>query len=70
MRTRQSLTRMVPRGPGRPDVPVQGTGEEKVVTEYLVLQRRMWKSVEEPWMVWGTTEETDPDSVLGKDSLA
>ncbi|KAL9042391.1 MAG: hypothetical protein Q9180_000639 [Flavoplaca navasiana] len=70
MRTRQSLTRMVSRGPGRPDAPIQGTGEEKAVTEYLVLQRRMWKSVEEPWMIWGTTEETDPDSVLGKDSLA
>ncbi|KAI4264601.1 MAG: hypothetical protein L6R42_000306 [Xanthoria sp. 1 TBL-2021] len=64
MRTRQSLARMVSGGPGRPDALVQGTGEEKEVSEYLVLQRRMWKEIEEPWMVWGTTEETDPDTVL------
>ncbi|KAL8659691.1 MAG: hypothetical protein Q9226_000316 [Calogaya cf. arnoldii] len=64
MRSRQSLARMVSRGPGRPDAQIQGTGEEKDVTEYLVLQRRIWKEIEEPWMVWGTTDETDPDTVL------
>ncbi|KAI4284141.1 MAG: hypothetical protein L6R38_001639 [Xanthoria sp. 2 TBL-2021] len=64
MRSRQSLAQMVSRGPGRPDALIQGTGEEKDVSEYLVLQRRMWKEIEEPWMVWGTTEETDPDTVL------
>ncbi|KAL8994919.1 MAG: hypothetical protein Q9169_005256 [Polycauliona sp. 2 TL-2023] len=64
MRSRQSLARMVSRGPGRPDAPIQGTGEEKDVSEYLVLQRRQWKDVEEPWMIWGTTEETDPETVL------
>lgn len=55
---------MASRGPGRPDALVQGTGEEKDISEYMVLQRRMWKEIEEPWMVWGTTEETDPDTVL------
>ncbi|KAL8854890.1 MAG: hypothetical protein Q9221_000397 [Calogaya cf. arnoldii] len=64
MRSRQSLARMVSRGPGRPDAQIQGTGEEKDVTEYLVLQRRIWKEIEEPWMIWGTTDETDPDTVL------
>ena len=58
---------MVSRGSGRPDAPIKGTGEEKDVSEYLVLQRRIWKEVEEPWMVWGTTEETDPDVVLSAD---
>ncbi|MCJ1386789.1 hypothetical protein MMC17_009916 [Xylographa soralifera] len=36
-----------------------GTGEVKEVKEYVVVQRRMWKEHEEPWMVWGTTEESD-----------
>ncbi|KAL8810598.1 MAG: hypothetical protein Q9200_002444 [Gallowayella weberi] len=69
MRSRQSLARLVSRGPGRLEALVQGTGEEKPVSEYLVLQRRMWKEVEEPWMVWGTTEETEPDTVLGSNAL-
>ncbi|KAL8779565.1 MAG: hypothetical protein Q9213_006870 [Squamulea squamosa] len=70
MRSRQSLARMVSGGPGRPDALVEGTGEEKPVSEYLVLQRRMWKEEEEPWMIWGTTEETNPDTVLGADGTA
>ncbi|KAL8914146.1 MAG: hypothetical protein Q9171_001141 [Xanthocarpia ochracea] len=64
LRSRQSLARLVSMGPGRPDALLQGTGDEKPVSEYLVLQRRMWKEVEEPWMIWGTTDETDPDTVL------
>ena len=38
---------------------VAGTGGSKVVKEYMVVQRRMWKEKEEPWMVWGTIEESD-----------
>ncbi|KAL8807367.1 MAG: hypothetical protein Q9182_000706 [Xanthomendoza sp. 2 TL-2023] len=69
MRSHQSLARLVSGGPGRPEALVQGTGEKKPVSEYLVLQRRMWKEVEEPWMVWGTTEETEPDTVLGSNAV-
>ena len=64
LKSRQSLARFVSSGPGRPEHLVKGTGEEKQVSEYLVLQRRIWKEREEPWMVWGTTNETDPDTVL------
>lgn len=28
------------------------------VTEYFVIQRRLWKGEEEPWQVWGMAEET------------
>jgi protein MBA1 len=43
---------------------VNGTGREKVVVEYVVLQKRMdgWK--EGDWMVWGTTEETELEDLM------
>jgi len=34
------------------------------VDEYVVIQRRVMKGKEEPWMVWGTTQETSVDEVL------
>lgn len=33
-------------------------GEVKQITEYVVIQRRLWKGVEEPWIIWGTVQET------------
>ena len=68
LQSRQSLTRIVSRGSGRPKETVKGTGEEKLVSEYVVLQRRMWKGEEGPWIIWGTTEETDADTVLKPDA--
>jgi protein MBA1 len=43
---------------------VKGSGKEKDVVEYLVLQKRMdgWK--EGDWVVWGTTEETKLEDVM------
>ncbi|KAI9674987.1 MAG: hypothetical protein M1817_001393 [Caeruleum heppii] len=58
IQSRQSLTRYTSRG----DV-VPGTGEAKDIKEYLVLQKRLWKGEESPWLVWGTTEETQVDDV-------
>lgn len=40
---------------------VKGSGGEKDVTEYIVIQRRMMHDKEEDWVVWGTTEETTID---------
>ncbi|XMA14789.1 hypothetical protein WAI453_007580 [Rhynchosporium graminicola] len=37
---------------------VEGTGKEREVTEYVVLQRMTQGWEEGGWMVWGTTEET------------
>ena len=54
LHSKQSLARLKPNG----DL-VPGTGQVKDVSEYVVLQRRMWKEEEEPWMVWGTVEESD-----------
>lgn len=39
-------------------------GEEKEVTEYVVIQRRMWNGKEEPWILWGLTEETPLEAVV------
>ncbi|MCJ1235962.1 hypothetical protein MMC14_003938 [Varicellaria rhodocarpa] len=61
LESRQSLARMRQDGSV-----VEGTGEEKVIREYLVVQRRMWHRLEEPWMVWGTVEETDWKGVVFK----
>ena len=39
-------------------------GEKKRMVEYLVLQRRIFKGKEGPWLVWGTVQETEAGSVL------
>lgn len=42
---------------------VAGTGEERDVTEYVVIQRMLWEGKENDWMVWGTTEETTLEAI-------
>lgn len=51
--SRQKLTRYRPDGSI-----VAGSGKEKDVVEYVVIQRRLMGGKESPWQVWGTTEET------------
>lgn len=69
MRSRQSLARMVSKGNNNSGTLVQGTGEEVEVSEYLVLQRRMLRNEEGPWLIWGTTSETEPAMILGSKSI-
>ncbi|KZF20500.1 hypothetical protein L228DRAFT_250207 [Xylona heveae TC161] len=58
LKSRQSLARL------RPDnTAVPGTGIQRDVTEYVVIQRTMMNGKEGPWIVWGTTEETTVDKV-------
>jgi len=49
----QRLTRYRPDG-----TMVPGSGKEKDVQEYVVIQKKLFQGKEEDWMVWGTTEET------------
>jgi protein MBA1 len=42
---------------------VKGSGEEREVKEYVVIQRKLWKGKEGEWVVWGTTEETTQEMV-------
>ncbi|KAI4195697.1 MAG: hypothetical protein LQ350_007054 [Teloschistes chrysophthalmus] len=65
LQSRQTLARVGSSGPGLMEDAYKQPDKEKAVSEYLVLQRRMWKGEEEPWMIWGTTEETTSiDTVL------
>ncbi|KAH0543777.1 hypothetical protein FGG08_001959 [Glutinoglossum americanum] len=49
----QSLTRYAADGKMVP-----GTGNEREVKEYVVIQKLLWEGKEGPWILWGTTEET------------
>ena len=57
IRSIQSLTKVLRGLPGEGDIVLDGTGEKREMDEYFVIQRRIWKEIEEPWMVWGTTQE-------------
>jgi protein MBA1 len=52
VRSVQTLTRW------RNGKQVEGSGVEKVTTEYVVLQRRLVNWKEQEWQVWGTTQAT------------
>lgn len=66
IRSKQSLARIIPATKGRRESVVEGMDQDKQVDEYVVIQRRIMKGKEEPWMVWGTTQETSVDEMLGK----
>ena len=66
IRSIQSLERLKPGLNGKEEVVVGESGAEKDITEYIVVQRKVVKKVEEPWMVWGTTGESKVDAILAK----
>ena len=66
IRSIQSLTKIVPRFDGEEDSVVGDTGREIPTDEYLVIQRRIWRGTESPWIVWGTTQESDLNTILGQ----
>ena len=59
LKTRQSMERLLPSG-----LVVAGTGEIKEFTEYIVIQKRILKEKEEPWIIWGSAEESDWKTML------
>lgn len=60
--SRQKLTRTRVGKGGKKEV-VQGSGREKDVVEYLVVQKIMRDWEEGEWKVWGTTGETTLEDV-------
>jgi protein MBA1 len=60
--SKQKLTRLVPRKGGEMEV-VSGSGKEKDVVEYVVLQRQYEGWREGEWQVWGTTKETTLEDI-------
>ena len=67
IRSKQSLVKVLPGAEGgqRDGGLVEGTDGVKDVDELVVIQRRIMKGKEDAWMVWGTTQETVVDEVLG-----
>lgn len=57
--SRQKLTRY-----NRDGVLVEGTGQERDVVEYVVVEKSYWNWAEGDWRVWGTTEETKLEEIL------
>lgn len=67
LQSKQKLARIILGAKGKEEAVVKGTGEIKDVKEYLVIQRRMLQGNEGPWVVWGTTGESDiTDIAAGK----
>lgn len=64
IRSIQSLTKTISGLDGEEDSVVKGTGKEIPTDEYLVIQRRIWKGREGPWIVWGTTQESNMTEIL------
>ena len=60
--SRQKLTRLVKGKSGGMEV-VPGSGKEKDVVEYVVLQKQYESWKEGEWQVWGTTKETTLEDV-------
>lgn len=54
IKSRQSLEKLTPEGKVFP-----GTGNIEDKTEYVVVQRMTIENQEQPWMIWGTVEESD-----------
>lgn len=65
--SRQKLSRYTANG-----TLVKGTGKERDVVEYVVVQKRSWQWKESDWQIWGTTEETKYEDVMKwqEDALA
>ena len=71
IKSMQSLEK-IPKGTGAQSNVVLGEtkGEPKKVTEYVVLQKRMIRGKEDPWKIWGMTEETKPEDVTQEESTS
>ena len=68
IKSMQSLKKIQKGTGAQRDVVVEETkGEPKKVTEYVVLQKRMIRGKEDPWKIWGMTEETKPEDFMQAD---
>ena len=65
IRSLQGLVRLKRNATGERKA-VDGPENPREILEYLVLQRRILDGKEGPWKIWGTTEETHSEEILGK----
>lgn len=41
-------------------------GGGRMMDEYVVIQKNIFQGVEDDWMVWGTTKESDVSEIIGR----
>lgn len=71
LKSEQTLERIRRAEDGGADIVTKGPGNEpKQMVEYLVLQRMTLEGKENPWMIWGTTEETKVEDVLDESRIS
>ncbi len=64
----QSLQKFMQGVGPKEDIVIWGPGDgPKTLVEYVVLQRMMIKGGERNWMIWGTTQESRVEDVLGEE---
>ena len=64
IKSAQSLVKIKRHPQSKEEAIVRGTESERVIDEYLVVQRRIWKGREEQWRIWGTIQEPDVNEIL------
>lgn len=51
---------------GEEEKDTAGIGGGKMMDEYVVIQKNIFQGVEDDWMVWGTTKESDVSEIIGR----
>ena len=71
LRSIQSLRKFIKGVGGQEHAITKGSeNEQKRIVEYVVLQKTIIEGEENPWMFWGTTQESKLENVLGEENPA
>lgn len=62
---KNTMTKMKKEVGGGGDTAGAGGGG-KMMDEYVVIQKNIFQGVEDDWMVWGTTKESDVSEIIGR----
>lgn len=62
----QSLVKNKRHPQNKEEVIVGDIESGRIINEYLVVQRRIWKGQEERWRIWGTIQEPDVNEILSQ----
>ena len=70
LRSTQSLEKVIKGVHGKEDTILCNVEDrEKEFVEYMVLQKMIIHGAEKPWKVWGTTQESQVEEVLGDEEV-
>lgn len=62
--TKNTKTKMKKEVGGEDSAGAAGGG--KMMDEYVVIQKNIFQGVEDDWMIWGTTKESDVGEIIGR----